>query len=309
MAKAVKLSNTLRRENWTNILFVLPQFSLFLTFVLIPFFASLPVAFFDYANFTSVNVKFVGLANFINIFSDPALTKFLWSSVARTFLFMLANYATVLVFGLGFALMMYELSSRVQRTFFVVIYLPYIISGLGVGMFIDLLFSQDSGSLNLLLLKLNLLADPINLKSAMGSFWALVLFVGWRYAGFNMAIFLSGLLTIPVETIEAAKMDGTNYFQRFLHVYLPQIIPSLGVATISCLVGSFGIFDETVGFGALYGNNNARLFAVILFGMGSGMPGASGKLSEGVASSVVVFIPLIILAYFIFRWQKRHQDL
>jgi ABC-type sugar transport system permease subunit len=221
---------------------------------------------------------------------------------------MVANYATVLVFGLGFALMMYELSSRVQRPFFVIIYLPYIISGLGVGMFIDLLFSQTSGSLNLLLQDLNLVREPLNLKSSEGSFWALVLFVGWRFAGFNMAIFLSGLLTIPTETIEAAKMDGASYYQRFRHIYVPQIVPSLGIATIACLVGSFGIFDETVGFGALYGNNNARLFAVVLFGMGSGALGSSGKLSEGVAASVVVFLPLIVLAYFIFRWQKRHQE-
>jgi ABC-type sugar transport system permease subunit len=221
---------------------------------------------------------------------------------------MVANYLTVLLFGMGLALLMYELVARVQRTMFVVIYLPYIISGLGVGMFIELLFARDTGSFNLLLELLHIVRDPINLKSSGLSLAALVLFVGWRYAGFNMAIFLSGLLTIPVDTIDAAKIDGTSYVQRFRHVYLPQIVSSMAIATISCLVGSFGIFDECIGFGALYGNKYARLFSVVLFGMGSqGSVVSGGKLSEGVASSIVVFVPLIVVAVLIFRWQKRRQ--
>ena len=71
-----------------------------------------------------------------------------------------------------------------------------------------------------------------------------------------MAIFLSGLLGIPVDTIDAARIDGAGYFRRLWYIYIPQIVPSIAIATILCLVGSFGIFDEAVGFGALYGNLN-----------------------------------------------------
>jgi ABC-type sugar transport system permease subunit len=310
MARSATLSAAMRRENRASLLFAAPQFILYLTFILLPLVLSLPVAFLDFANFTSQNVKFNGFDNFKAIFTTASLVQWIWPAVGRTFVFMIANYATVLVFGLGFALMMYELSSRIQKTLFVVIYLPYIISGLGVGMFIDLLFSRDTGSINLLLQFLHLIKDPINLKSPGSSLLAMVLFVGWRYAGFNMAIFLAGLLTIPVDTIEAAKIDGASYGQRFRRIYLPQIIPSMAIATISCLVGSFGIFDECVGFGALYGNKYARLFSVILFGMGGGggsVISSGGRLSEGVASSIVVFAPLIFLALLIFRWQKRRQ--
>lgn len=310
MGRTYSLSKEAIRENRANVLFVAPQLLLYSAFLLLPLLMSLPVAFMDIANFNSMKTDFVGVRNFISIFTNPTLASWIWPSVGRTFIFMLANYLTVLVFGLGFALMMYELGSKIRKPLFVVIFLPYIISGLGVGMFIDMLFSQNTGSINLLLQQFIGSYDPINLKSSALSLAALVVFVGWRYAGYNMAIFLAGLLTIPIDTIEASKIDGANYFQRLRGIYLPQIIPSLAIATISCMVGSFGIFDECIGFGATYGNKYARLFSVILFGMGGGGSStvvSGGKLSEGVAASIVVFTPLILIAVMIFRWQKRRQ--
>jgi ABC-type sugar transport system permease subunit len=245
------------------------------------------------------------LQNFVSIFTNPALADWLWPSVLRTFLFMLMNYATVFLFGLSLALAMYELTSRLMKSFFTIIYLPYIISGLGVGMFIGLLFARDTGSLNILFQSLHLIQEPINVKNSSGSLIALAVFVGWRYAGYNMAIFLAGLLAIPIDTIDAAKIDGANYFRRLRHIYIPQIVPSIAIATISCLVGSFGVFDEAVGFGAFYGNEQARLFAVSLFRMGMG---TGGRMSEGVAASIVVFAPLVVIAVLIFRWQRRRQQ-
>lgn len=311
MGRRGSLSVEERKEDWANLLFVAPQFLLFFTFLLLPLMLSLPVAFLDIANFSSVKFEFIGMRNFTSIFMNPSLADWIWPSVGRTFIFMLANYLTVLVLGIGFALMMYELQAWIRKPLFVVIYLPYIVSGLGVGMFIDLLFSQNTGSFNLLIQQILPSYEPINLKSSGLSLAALVVFVGWRYAGYNMAIFLAGLLTIPVDTIEASKIDGANYPQRLWRIYLPQIVPSFAIATISCLVGSFGIFDECVGFGALYGNKFARLFSVILFGMGGGGGGtvvSGGKLSEGVAASIVVFAPLIAVAVLIFRWQRRRQQ-
>jgi ABC-type sugar transport system permease subunit len=299
----------MRRENRASLLFAAPQFLLYFTFTLLPFLLSLPLAFMDYVNFSDRTPEFAGLGNFVAIFTNPALTALIWPTVLRTFVFMLANYGTVLLFGLGLALMMYELSTRIQKMFFVIVYLPYIISGLGVGMFIELLLARDTGSLNLLLQLVHVIRSPINLKTSGATLLALVVFVGWRYAGYNMAIFLSGLLTISVETIEAARIDGARYHQRLWRIYLPQMAPSIAIATISCLVGSFGIFEEPVGFGALYGNQQARLFAVTLFRMGAGgSMDMTGKLSEGVASTIVVAIPLLVLAFLIFRWQRRRQQ-
>lgn len=306
MKKRTSLSKTIRKENLANLLFVAPQFLLFLTFILLPFIVSIPLAFTDYVDFTDTKTEFVGFKNFVSVFSNPTLAKWIWPSIRQTFFFMIGNYLTVYLFGMTFALMMYELTTKLQKSFFIIIYLPYIISGLGVGMFIELLFARDSGSLNLLLQFLKVIKTPINLKTHNGSLLSLIFFVGWRYAGYNMAIFLSGLLTIPTSTIDSAKMDGANYFQRLWHIYIPQIIPCIAIATISCIIGSFGIFDEAVGFGALYGNEHARLFAVTLFRMGVGVRGA-GTLAEGVASSIIVFTPLLVIAIFIFRWQRRRQ--
>ena len=101
------------------------------------------------------------------------------------------------------------------------------------------------------------------------------LLVGWRYAGYNMAIFLSGLLAIPKETIEASIVDGASYIQRLSKVYFPQMWPSFILATTMCLIGSFAVFDELVAMGALYVNPEAKLLSILFFTYGFQV-GASG---------------------------------
>ena len=156
---------------------------------------------------------------------------------------------------------------------------------------------------------MGLIKEALDIKEPGISSWMLPLVVGWRYAGFNMAIFLSGLLTIPESTIEAAKVDGTNYFQRLFHVYFPQIIPSIVMATILCMIGSFGVFDELVGMGAFYGNRSVSFLSILLYRMGFGVQtgvGASvGRFSEALTMSFVVYVPLLIAAFGLIRLQKR----
>ncbi len=141
-----------------------------------------------------------------------------------------------------------------------VIFLPLMLSGVGLGMILSMLFSVDSGSINLLLLKLGVITNPVDIKDSGATAVILPLLVGWRYAGYNMAIFLSGLLSIPADTIEAAVVDGVSYRQRLRYIYLPQIIPSITITTILCLLGSFGVFDECIGLGALQGNQSAFIY-------------------------------------------------
>ncbi|GAG95830.1 unnamed protein product, partial [marine sediment metagenome] len=116
-----------------------------------------------------------------------------------------------------------------------------------------------------------------------------------------------GLSSIPRETIEAAEIDGASYFQRLIHVYLPQMVPFIMLATISCLIGSFGIFDEPVGMGGLAGNQNAELFSLYLYRIGVSGQAKIGTFSMGMAASFIVNIPLVAIAIYLLRLQKRLQ--
>ncbi len=294
-----------------DVLFCAPQFTLYSLFTLLPFIIAIPLVLTDFSTFLDQNVKFVGLSNFTSIFKSPVIEQFL-PALKRTVIFAIVNYATLFIFALPLALVMFEMRSRIKKAYFTTIFLPLMLSGVGLGMLITMLFSVDTGSINLLLMKLNIINKPINIKDSSITSVVLPILSGWRYAGYNMAIFLAGLLAIPTDTIDAGKVDGVNYRQRLRYIYLPQIVPSIIIATVLCMLGSFGIFDECIGLGALHGNQNAYYLSVLIYKMGFSSAGGGGSLqagtlSQGVAISLVVFTPLVIMAFLLNKVQKKKQ--
>ncbi len=296
------------RDTLWDAAFLSPQIILYFSLTILPFIIAVPIIFSDQLSFIDNDVHFVGLQNFVSIFSPPLVNSFI-PAIKRTAIFMVLNYATVFIFGMSLALLMYETKSKYRKPFFSIIYLPYMISGLGIGMLLSMLFSRDTGSINLLLLKLGIIKNAIDIKNPSVSTWAFPAFIGWRYAGFNMAIFLGGLLSIPPETIDASRVDGANYFQRLWHIYFPQMFASIMIATVICLIGSWGVFDEAVGMGALTANKNVRFVSILIFKLGfSGVGDAqTGTLAEAVTMSMVVNIPLLVIGILLTRFQKKKQ--
>ncbi len=306
MSAPKKLLTTERKRTLWEVVFVAPQLILYVGLTIVPLLISIPIVLTNRANFTDLTVDAVGLSNFVNIFQFP-LSDIFFSALARTVLLTFLNYVTVFAFGLTLALLLFE--GKFGGLFFTIIYLPYMLSGFGVGILLIMLFSRDQGSLNLLFMEMGVLKTPFDIKDPSITAVALPLVLGWRYAGFNMALFLSGLLSIPIETIEASRVDGASYLQRLRYVYLPQIVPSIIIATIFCLIGSFGVFDEAVGLGAFYGNPAAEFFAISVFKMGFGTAIGQqiGTLAEGMTMALVVFVPLTLMAAYLVRLQKRLQ--
>jgi ABC-type sugar transport system permease subunit len=281
--------------------FILPQLILFVGLTILPFAIGLPTVLTDRLSFVDTDVEYVGLDNFARVFSEPGIKDEFFPALARSIRFTLLNYAMVFIFGLSLALLMYEVGFR--GGFFTVIYLPMMLSGLAIGFIASMLFARSTGTVNLLLLELGLIEKPFDIKAASGIAFILPLLTGWRYAGFNMAIFLAGLLTIPTETIEAAIVDGASYLQRLGRIYFPQMIGSFMIATIFCLIGSFNIFDELVALGALYGNREAMFLSIVFFTYGF----QRGRLAVGLAMALQLGIPLFIVGLLLQRIQRRFQ--
>ncbi|WP_160000554.1 carbohydrate ABC transporter permease [Roseomonas sp. 18066] len=291
------------RELAADLAFLLPQYILYVTLTLLPFAVALPIIFTDQVDFSDHAVSGVGLDNILSLFRPPLDGRF-YAALRRTVIFTLLNYAMVYAFGFLLALALFELKSRLLGLFFTIIYMPWMISGIGLGLLLVMLFSPDTGTVNLALEALGLGSNLINIKQEAALLLVLPLITGWKAAGFNMAIFLGGLLAIPTETIEAARIDGASYLQRVRHIYLPQMVPALVTATVFCLVASFGLFDELVGLGGLYGNPNAEFLSVLIYKLGfSG--GRDGTLAQGIAIALVVFLPLLLAAFALTAWQKR----
>jgi multiple sugar transport system permease protein len=296
-----RISKRQRRRILRDWMFISPQLIIFVLLTIVPFFVAIPILFTDMSQFNDPQVHFVGFQNFTALFTDASVQADYIPALRRTLIFVVLNYTTVYIFGLSLALLMYEVGFR--GGFFTVIYLPLMVSGLAVGYMAVMLFSKETGTANLLLLKLGLIDKPIDIYSAQGTAFTLPLMVGWRYAGYNMAIFLAGLLAIPKETIEASIVDGASYWQRLWHVYFPQMLPSFVLATTMCLIGSFAVFDELVAMGALYVNPEAKLLSVLFFTYGFQID----RLAMGMTLAVMTFLPLVILGVGLQRLQRRLQ--
>ncbi len=296
-----KTSNLGRKRVMEDWAFLLPQLIIFVLLTIVPFFVAIPILFTDMAQFNDPQINPVGLRNFTALFTDRSVQVDYLPALQRTIVFVILNYTTVYIFGLSLALLMYEVGFR--GGFFTVIYLPLMVSGLAVGYMAVMLFSKETGTANLLLQEVGLIENPLNIYSAEGTAFILPLMVGWRYAGYNMAIFLSGLLAIPKETIEAAIVDGASYWQRLWRVYFPQMLPSFILATTMCLIGSFAVFDELVAMGALYVNPEAKLLSILFFTYGFQIE----RLAMGMTLAVETFLPLVLLGVALQRLQRRVQ--
>lgn len=290
-----------RRRILGDYAFMAPQLLLYLAFTILPFFVAIPTLFTDKLHFFDTRWSYIGFDNFTRVFADEVIKNDFMPSLARTVRFTILNYAMVYVFGLTLALLMYEIGFK--GGFFTVVYLPWMVSGLAVGYLVVMLFSRSTGTANHILLELGWIQKPIDVKLPTGTTVILPIVVGWRAAGFNLAIFLSGLMGIPQETIEAAIVDGATYWQRLFRVYFPQMIPSFIIATIFCLIGSFGVFDELVALGGLYQNPEAEFLSILFFVYAF----ARRRLALGMTLSLEVGIPLVILGVMMQRLQRRLQ--
>ena len=296
-----KMSKLERRRMWGDWAFIAPQLLIFIFLTIVPLVIAVPILFTDKSQFNDPSINQVGWSNFTALFTDPSVQADYFPAFRRTIVFVALNYTTVYIFGLGLALLMYEVGFR--GGFFTVVYLPLMISGLAVGYIAVMMFAQETGTGNFVLQELGIVKEPLNIYSAAGTTIILPLMVGWRYAGYNMAIFLSGLLSIPEETIESSVVDGANYFQRLFRIYFPQMWPSFILATTMCLIGSFAVFDELIAMGATYVNPNAKFLSILFFTYGFQIE----RLAMGMTLAVETFFPLVLLGVALQRLQRRVQ--
>lgn len=299
--KHAKMGRLQRKRMIGDWLLIAPQFVIFVGLTLLPFVIAIPILFTDQLSFQDTGIEWAGFSNFTRIFTDTNIQDEYLPALIRTLLFVTLNYAMVYVFGLTLALLIYEIGF--QGWFFTIVYLPMMVSGLAMGYMATMLFAKSTGTINLMLGEWFGAKNLIDIQNPVGTAIILPIMIGWRYAGFNVAIFLAGLLAIPTDTIEAATVDGASYWQRLRHVYFPQMLPSFIIATIFCLIGSFGVFDELIPLGALSSNNEAKLLSVLFFQYAF----TSQRLALGLTLTLQTFLPLVIIALLLQRLQRRLQ--
>jgi ABC-type sugar transport system permease subunit len=218
--------------------FVAPFLIVFATFGLYPLVKSAWLSF--YMTSGPRSRVFVGLDNFRFLFSDPDFGK----AVLNTAAFAVFSVFLQLPLSLGLALLLNRRKLWGRNLFRLVFFSPRLVGMVFVAVLFTVIFQPQFGLLNQVLHWL--VGLDINTKwlgNARLVMPALVLTSLWMYVGFNMIYFLAALQAVDQELYDAAKVDGANAFQQFLHVTLPGIKPVAVFVVVLSTIGSFQLFE------------------------------------------------------------------
>lgn len=183
-------------------------------------------------------MEFVGLKNIQRIFMDEVFLQ----AILNTGVFLILHIPLQIAVALLFAILLNE--KVVARGFFRTLYfLPVIVSGVVVTILFQQLFSYDDGLLNQLLMQIGFPQIPW-LVSENWAMPSIALMATWKNVGLYVILFMAGLQSIPGDLYEAARLDGTNAWQRFYHITLPMLNPTMVTVIVLSVIGGFSLFIE-----------------------------------------------------------------
>lgn len=234
--KKKSISKNIDRKAW---LFIIPSLILIVSFVFYPmvqaFFTSFQVGM---AN----NTEFGGLANYQRLLTDSTFKKALFN----TLLFLIVQVPVMILLALVISSMLNNKKLKCRGLFRTAIFLPCVTSLVAYSTIFKSLFAND-GFINALLLNLNIIDQPIAwITDPTFARILIILAITWRWTGYNMIFYLSGLQSIDDSVYEAASIDGATGFQKFRYMTLPLLKPIILFTTINSTIGTLQLFDETM---------------------------------------------------------------
>lgn len=188
------------------------------------------------------NLKFVGLDNYKRMLTDATFIK----AVSNTFLYLLVQVPIMIVLALIIASMLNDKNLKFSGFFRTAIFLPCVTSLVAYSIIMKSIFASD-GLVNKFLMAINIISGPI--EWVTDPIWAKILIIiaiTWRWTGYNMIFYLSGLQNIDPAVYEAASIDGASTFKKFTKITIPLLKPIILFTTITSTIGTLQLFDEVV---------------------------------------------------------------
>jgi multiple sugar transport system permease protein len=282
------------REGRAAWILALPFCLLFLVFTAWPMIQSLFMSFTDTRGRdlrSPFAVDFIGLDNYTRALSDPLFRK----SAANTAYFVIIGVPLTILLGLAAAVALDKGITKLRGVFRLGYYTPVITSIVAVAVVWRSLLQSEAGLINTALGWFgidgpNWLGDP---KWAMPS---LILMAAWRNFGTGMIIFLAGLQSVPWSLHEAAAIDGASAWQRFRHITLPMLRPTMLFVSVITAIGYLQVFEEpfvmTQG-GPLDSTKTLTYYTYEQFGF--------GNYGYAAAMSYLIFVVIAVVTAIQFR--------
>lgn len=226
-----------RNQIFAGYLFLLPNFLGFLAFILIPVVFSLYLAFSSWDLLSGVGgIRWVGLNNFVRMFSDPWFVSSLWNNIVYSTFTVVFS----ILIGLAMALLLNNkvFGTSALRTMY---FVPYIVSLVAISAIWMALLSRF-GPVSQFVRSLGVENPPVWLMDPVFALPAIIALGVWKQAGYCMLIYLAALQGVPKELYEAAEVDGGGSWVKFRNVTWPLISPATFLLVITQIISSFRVF-------------------------------------------------------------------
>ncbi|MER6119710.1 sugar ABC transporter permease [Streptomyces sp. NPDC001743] len=184
-----------------------------------------------------------GLDNFQHLFTDEAVQDALWFTLKYAFVVTAGQVVAGYLLALLYVFFLKRASALVRTLAFFPVVLPTV----AVGLLFQKLFqvAPQTGPVNSLLNMAGI--ESVDWFASAGSaFWVLVLMDVWRSMGFYAVLLFAGLVDIPDELLESARMDGASGLRLVRHIVLPLSFPVLMSSLIFSINGTLKVFDSIV---------------------------------------------------------------
>jgi len=209
-------------------LFAALPLSIFIVVLAVPFGQGLFLTFTDWDGFAYE--KFIGVGNYTKSFQDPEF----WATLTFTLKFVLVSLVAVNAVAFGLALLVTAKlkSKNIFRTFF---FVPNLIGGVVLGVIWQFIFNTALVSISSKFGWSIFQSSWLNETNT--AFWALIIVTVWQSSGYMMIIYITGLISIEQDVIEAARVDGASALRTLLAIKVPLMAQAFTISLFLTLRG------------------------------------------------------------------------
>ncbi|CAH0119735.1 Melibiose/raffinose/stachyose import permease protein MelD [Paenibacillus sp. CECT 9249] len=275
--------------NWLNRnlkwIYIMPALLFVLLMMLFPITYTVWISFYEWSMSAVTPPRFVGLANYVELFEDE---RFL-DSVINTFYFTFVALVIEVVLGIAIAVLLNRnfTGKNVTKTLFL---LPMVATPVAMGLVWMLIYEPSIGAANSLLKALGL-QPQLWLASMTQVIPSLIVVDVWQWTPMVALILMAGLSTLPGDPYEAAAVDGASFRQKFVHITLPLLKPTIIIAAMLRLIDVLKTFD--IIYATTQGGPNFKSETLNIYGYVLGFQ----YFKLGSASALLVIFFIIVLAF------------
>lgn len=311
-AEAASRASYLARRRRTWVLFMVPAIVIYVAFMAFPLFNSMRLSFFTGQGLTPE--RFVGFENYVRLFTNDLWRTSWLNAFGNTWIFFAIHMLVQNTLGLLFATLL-STSIRGHNIYRTIIFAPVTLSTLVIGFLWRLLLNPQWGAVNQTLEAVGLeawarpwLGDP------QVALIVIALVSSWQWVGLPTMMFMAGLLGIPEEVTEAARVDGASGWQTFWRIKFPLLLPIIGIVSVLTFVNNFNAFDIIF---AMAGSRGEPGYATDLLGtffyrtaIAGEHPVARPDMGMGAAVATLTFLVLLVgVSAWLFFSRKQEVEL